>query len=299
MTPWTILGAGAIGSLIACQLQQAGIPVVLSTRSQPTTQHKITLEHQGHKAQFQFAELGQDQPIEQLILTTKGYQSEAAIAPLATRIRPQTILVVLQNGLGTGDWLQQRFPQATVLGATTTHGAYRLAPNHVVHAGIGETWIGPLRSADRPIARQVYASWQQQGVPIHWDENITKRLWLKLAINCAINPLTVIYDCRNGELLANADAMLTMKAIVNEFHQVYEQRFQEPLPMDLLKEVQQVAEKTAANISSMRQDILNHRPTEIGAINEFLVTQAEHYGISCPENQRVSQLVRQREQQQD
>ena len=38
------------------------------------------------------------------------------------------------------------------------------------------------------------------GIPHQWTDDISAKLWRKLALNCAINPLTVLHDCRNGGL---------------------------------------------------------------------------------------------------
>lgn len=43
------------------------------------------------------------------------------------------------------------------------------------------------------------ADLRQAGIAHDWSLDILSRLWRKLALNCAINPLTVLHDCRNGE----------------------------------------------------------------------------------------------------
>lgn len=293
MNPWTVLGCGAIGGLIACQLQQAGVPIQLLPRK-PQASHTISLISNGRESRYQFAVAGET-PVEQLILATKTYQSEAAVDAVRDRLSDSAIIIVLQNGMGTADWLQSQLPNAIVMGATTTHGAYRESPERIVHAGAGTTWLGPLQSAHRSMAQSVYQQWADLNAPVEWDPNILQRLWLKLAINCAINPLTVIFDCRNGELLQIPAALNMMDAIVAEFVQVYNAAFGVQPPQDVLITVKQVAENTANNISSMRQDILQGQPTEIGAINAYLVAQGKQLGIACPSNEAVIQQVRERE----
>ena len=53
-----------------------------------------------------------------------------------------------------------------------------------------------------------------------------------------------------------------------------------------------VAEKTAANTSSMLQDVLRGRRTEIEAINGYLVRQAEKHGIAVPVNEALYGMVK-------
>ncbi|MCG8311636.1 MAG: 2-dehydropantoate 2-reductase [Pseudomonadales bacterium] len=291
MTNWTLLGAGAIGGLFACELKAAGIDVTLINRAHlPLTNRSIAIERENHRQSYEFSIQPSESAIQQLILATKTYQSEAAITQIEQQLSENCIIVVLQNGMGTTEWLQSKFPKAIVLAATTTHGAFRSDPHTIVHAGMGATWIGPLNEATHTIAQQLYTQWQSQGVAIAWDANIQKRLWEKLAINCAINPLTVLYDCRNGELLHIDAARQTMAAVITEFSEVYKALFPTVGAEHWLKQAYSVAEKTAQNISSMRQDVMNKRPTEIEAINGYLVTKGQEVGIECPVN---AQLVNQ------
>ena len=46
--------------------------------------------------------------------------------------------------------------------------------------------------------------------------DILSRLWRKLALNCAINPLTVLHDCRNGGLSEHHCEVATLCAELAE-----------------------------------------------------------------------------------
>ncbi|MDX1693621.1 MAG: 2-dehydropantoate 2-reductase [Ketobacteraceae bacterium] len=294
MSSWTILGAGAIGGLFACQLARAGIPVRLSTSRRPASGHyRLTLLEGRQATPFHFPVLTPDQGIDQLIIATKTYQTPAAIGQIRQQIRPGGSIIVMQNGMGTSEWLRSEIPDARVRAASTTHGAYRESDGQIVHAGKGDTWLGPLQERDIPLARAICDQWQGAGVPVRWDASIHQRLWLKLGINCAINPLTVIYQCRNGELLEKPEALGRMEGICSEFTQTF-QAVMGGLPgEDVFQTAKTVAEKTAANISSMRQDVLKGNPTEIDAINGYLITQARARGIPCPVNEAtVAELKR-------
>lgn len=293
---WTILGAGAIGSLLACQLSDADIPVNLALRPpadrQPLPRHQHLHLIQGDQTRdFQLPVLQPREPVDRLILTTKTYQSQAALEGIHPQLQENAVILVLQNGMGTVDWLKSRYPRATVLAGTTTHGVYREkqqpAPVAVVHAGQGDTWIGAVSAADEAVTRDLTTHWQAQGMAVQYDANISRRLWIKLGINCAINPLTVLFDCRNGDLLDKPEALSTMKAVCAEFSRVYEKTFGEPPAEDMFATAQAVARRTAANISSMRQDVLNGNPTEIDAINGYLVARASALGVPCPVNESL------------
>ena len=64
-----------------------------------------------------------------------------------------------------------------------------------------------------------------------------------------------------------------------------------PFP-DPVERVKQVATMTATNYSSMLQDVLGQRPTEIDAINGKIVEQGQALGIPTPVNALLTTLLR-------
>ena len=53
-----------------------------------------------------------------------------------------------------------------------------------------------------------------------------------------------------------------------------------------------VARETAANRSSMLQDVEQGRPTEIGALNDAVVAEGARLGVPTPLNRAVTALIR-------
>src|SRR5690606_26793281 len=134
---------------------------------------------------------------------TKAHQTEAAIASIDTSTIEN--IVLMQNGMGVEQVIKQAIPHANIYLATCTHGAFRRNTRHIVHAGQGETYLGQNTDTQtcntneevHNLAHSLSTKYESVKV----DMDMTKRLWMKLAINCAINPLTAIHDCRNGQLL--------------------------------------------------------------------------------------------------
>jgi 2-dehydropantoate 2-reductase len=291
---WHVLGPGAIGSLFACHLQRAGYPTYLLSRAEAEDARIITLEENTHASTQAFSIDNRTTPIDWLLVTVKAHQTRNALQSIQHRLHAKSRIILLQNGMGTHEIVEQLFPEATCLVATTTEGAFRACTNHIVHAGRGETWIGALQTQYQPDADKVQQYWQALDLVCHYDPDIMQRLWLKLAINCAINPLTVIYDCKNGALLHKADAMQDMKAICEEVQRVMEATLG-AAPNDVFERSKSVAEKTANNVSSMLQDVRKGCVTEIDFITGYLVKQATALDIEVPLNQSIlSQLSRHR-----
>jgi 2-dehydropantoate 2-reductase len=122
-------------------------------------------------------------------------------------------------------------------------------------------------------------------------EDAQSLIWGKLVINAAINPLTALLRIPNGELLAHRSARDLMRALASEAAQVAEaEKVHLPFP-DSVIAAEEVAIKTAANHSSMLQDVLRGAPTEIDAICGAVVKAGQKHNIDTPVNWACWKLV--------
>ncbi len=80
--------------------------------------------------------------ISHLLVTTKAYDVRAAVAGIAHLLAHDGVLLLLVNGMGLAEQLGKDWPQLDIYCGTSTEGAYTLAPQHIRHAGRGETRIG-------------------------------------------------------------------------------------------------------------------------------------------------------------
>jgi len=289
---WHILGPGAIGCLFACHLQQAGLAVRLIGRRPEHGDRRIRLNTDNGEQEQVFAPDHPAQPITHLLITVKAHQTTAALQAVRQRLTAQTLIVLMQNGMGTWQALQD-LPTRRIVVATTTEGAHRPAADRVIHAGRGETWVGALDPRYQADAARVCRDWSATGLVVKEDPEILHRLWQKLAINCAINPLTVLYDCPNGALLNNTEALELMQQVCREVEQVMGSALGEK-PSGLFELAKAVSAKTSSNISSMLQDVRKQQQTEIDHITGYLLDQARRLGIACPCNERILKQIKAR-----
>jgi len=282
-TPWHILGAGSIGNLWACHLIDSKFPVTLILRNQQKLDlfnltKGIWLKQVLYPTNAELATASHT--INQLLITTKAQDTEQAFNSIRQRISATAKVIVLQNGMGSQQWVKEQLPQADVVWGSTTDGAWLKEPFAVEHAGKGCTRIGS------PDNNPQWLNTLNKGfLSIELDENIEVTLWRKLAINCAINPLTAFYQCQNGELTKNPKYLAEMTEICLEVEAVAKAAgiylFAEPL----ITHACEVAELTAENYSSMMQDVRQGRITEIDAITGYLYKIATQHGIPTPKNQ--------------
>lgn len=233
--------------------------------------------------------------IKRLLLCCKAQDTDAAMASVAHSLDPQALVVLMQNGIHVQQQLSQRRPFGTVFCLSTSSGAWLRKPFHAVAAGTGESWLGNLYADQNPGVSSaqtgLLAELPQTEMNIRIEQHMPQRLWEKLAVNCAINGLTVIYDCHNGELLTLATARAHCEALCAEITQLMHSLPRTPAITDLWPRVQQVLRVTRHNVSSTLQDVRNQRETEIDHLNGFLCRLAEQHGLPCPLNQQVLAAV--------
>lgn len=291
-TTWHILGAGSLGSLWATRLFRAGLPVQLIMRDDLRleayqAEGGLTLDEKGRRQTYAIpAQIPHDgPPIQRLLVACKAYDAEQAVSSLAARLVPGADVLLLQNGLGSQDAVAACVPHARCICISSTEGAFRDQDFSVVFAGQGFNWLGD--PADPAPAHWLYEL-QTAGIAHQWTPDILTRLWRKLALNCAINPLTVLHDCRNGGLLEHPHEVATL---CTELVRVLERCGQPAAADGLHADVLRVIQATAANYSSMYQDVAQGRRTEISYLLGHACAVAARHQCQVPALDRLRQRL--------
>ncbi|WXL24988.1 putative 2-dehydropantoate 2-reductase [Ectopseudomonas mendocina] len=288
MSKWHILGAGSLGSLWAARLAQAGLQVQLILRTPARVDAYVqagglTLVDQGQARLYPIPAqpTTHDEPIRRLLVACKAYDAVSAVTQVAHRLVEGAEIILLQNGLGSQEQVARSVPHTHCIFASSTEGAFRKADFEVVYAGKGHTWFGDAQGNAAP-------NWLDElskaGISHDWTDNILSRLWRKLAINCAINPLTVLYDCRNGGLLDHTDEVASL---CQELAILLHRSGHPEAAADLYSDVVKVIQGTANNYSSMYQDVSQSRRTEIAYLLGYACQKIDDLQLQLPHLQAV------------
>ncbi|MEZ9765355.1 2-dehydropantoate 2-reductase [Vibrio splendidus] len=287
----TIVGPGAIGSLWAIKLLQAGHNVSLWSRSSETSTD-LSLDEQTSLS-FSNNNIEKLSESDLVIFTVKAWQVEEATTPLLQHLDPDTILMFMHNGMGAVDQIATQIDAHPVVLATTTQAAFKPNRNNVSHTGIGQTQLGTFNLKGQQCTFLVEVL--EHALPaVSWNPEIKTALWTKLAINCAINPLTGLEQIKNGEL-ADKRFSEVLSSIIKELTQVMHAESITCSFDELETSVNKVIQATAKNNSSMKQDMFYQRKTEIDFITGHLIKTALKHQIEVPVNQKLFELVKERE----
>jgi 2-dehydropantoate 2-reductase len=240
---------------------------------------RVEDEHGDWRAPAEARRLGEDAGSADLVLVLVKSQQTQAIAPSAAGCGGP--ILTLQNGLGNGALLAAAAGTARVLLGTTTAGARLLGPANVRVSSLGLTSVETAPPAARAVQLLSAA-----GFPAEETSAIQLRLWRKLAANCAINALSALRGVANGALLASTPDRLRLEAAAREVAAVAA-ALGVPLDQDGAEIALEVARATAANRSSMLQDLERGAATEIDALNGAVVREGRRVGVPTPVNEAL------------
>jgi pantoate--beta-alanine ligase len=272
----TIIGIGAMGCLFGAYLSRAANVMLLGHwPEQVAALRQNGLRLLGPDGQERHYWLNvttsadQSPPADLVLVLVKSYQTGAAATAAAQVLAPEGVVVTLQNGLGNVAQLTAVLDPTRVTLGITAQGATLLQPGLLRHAGHGPTHLVQTEKTAVPfhqVVQRLAHLLQQAGLETHLVEDANGLVWGKLAVNAAINPLTALLNVPNGFLAQNPTARKFMFAAAREAAAVA-QGLGITLPYpDAAQRALQVAQATAANYSSMCQDVRRGRPTEIEAI---------------------------------
>jgi 2-dehydropantoate 2-reductase len=293
---WHILGAGSIGSLFAAALSDSGCKTTLLLRNNRESTSNApcfrTFYVRQNDQQRQFvlpvSPANESNYISHLLVTTKAYDACTALGSIAHRLDERSSILILVNGMGVLQELEAEHPHLHYYCATTTEGAYRQSPEEFIHAGTGLTKIGHGNVAHP----QWFNQWQKLALTCTWEADIERTLWHKLAVNCAINPLTALHQCKNGELLLSKTLSEKLGLVCDEIAIISKAVGYTATAQQIHLDVEEVITNTAKNRSSMLQDVLAKKQTEIEYISGYMVNTAERLGIPAPINAGLLNSVR-------
>lgn len=289
-----LVGTGALATLFAARLSEAGHSVsMLGTwkKGLQALQENGARIVDANGVERAYKVHVTDDPYEVTpakfaLVLVKSWQTERVAGQLKTALASDGLAVTLQNGLGNRETLMRDLGAERVALGVTTTGATLLSPGLVRSGGEGiisveqNQLLGPLEAALRA-----------SNFNLEVVNDAQSLIWGKLVINAAINPLTALLRISNGELLARPAARRMMASLARETADVAAaERVNLPFS-NPVSAAEDVARKTASNISSMFQDVRRGAPTEIDAICGAVTRRGEKHGIDTPYNRACWKLV--------
>lgn len=295
-----VLGSGAMGCLFGGSLAEAGCEVVLID---VWKDHVEALNHAGLKIESADGSVRTIKNLKAVtspseagvadlvVVFVKATMTDQAMKEALSLVGENTVILTLQNGLGNVEKLCSVVPASKVIAGTTGHGSTLVGPGHIRHAGVGDTVVGELDGFQSERIKTIASTFQKAGMDVKVSTNVMGLIWTKLIVNIGINALTALTGLKNGRLLDFPETEQLMASAVEEACFVAKAKGIRFEVEDPLEHTRAVAMKTAANRSSMLQDVTAKRPTEVAVINGAVVEEGKRLGIATPVNAVLTDLL--------
>ncbi len=288
-----VFGAGSLGSLVGGALARESRHDVTLVGRDPHVRavRETSLELVGELEATTTPSAttdGRNLTADLAIVTVKSFDTAAAAETLATG--SYDAVLSLQNGMGNEETLATAL-ESPVLAGTASYGALLREPGVIECTGIGDVVLGARVGGSSTRATRIGDLFSAAGLETTVADDMPRRLWEKLAVNAGINAVTALTRTENGSVLAN-EANGLSRAAARETARVAradDVELSNPVAIDVMESV---AGDTAANTSSMHQDVLAERRTEIDAINGFVVDRGSELGLETPTNRLLTALIR-------
>jgi 2-dehydropantoate 2-reductase len=298
-----IVGTGAMGSVYAGLLGDAGNEVWAIDQ---WAEHIEAIRNKGLRlegksgdrtvkigATMDASEVG---PCDLVIISTKAMHVVSAAESAKALIKPDTIVLTIQNGLGSAEKVSAILgKERMLLGVVGGFGASIKGPGHAHHHGMELVRLGELEGPITPRLDAMAQTWRDAGFTVKTFDDIDQLVWEKLICNVCFSGPCALTEWTIGELMADENAWRVASGCAAEAFHVAKARgvyldFDDPVDY-----VFNFGSKMPNSRPSMLLDHMAGRPSEIDAINGAIPPEGEKYGVLTPFNVVVSSLVRAKE----
>ncbi len=296
----TIVGPGAMGCLFAALLSRSKAKPEVhlldenSARARKIAERGIAVTGLTRLRRKVAAGASAEKigPCDLVVIFTKSYDTARALDSIGPLLAHKTKVLTLQNGLGNLESIARAVGEDRAWGGATAHGSTLLKVGEVRHAGRGETIIGRPDGKVTAALRRIAVLFNESGIPTRISKNIAGVIWSKLIVNAGINALASVTGFRNGGLLEHEGTREVMRRAVEEAARVAKRKKVKLAYRDPVRKVESVCRATAANISSMLQDVTRGKRTEIDFINGAVVREGKALRVKTPVNEMLVRLVK-------
>ena len=293
-----IIGAGAMGCLFAAFLAKSKEDVWLLDKDEENAaklnESGISLEGLSGswqvkiKAASAIADIGK---ADLILICVKSFNTKSAAEEIMPLLGRDTKILTLQNGMGNIEIISEIAGEERVIGGVTNEGATLIALGKIRHAGRGETLIGSSSGKTPVEMRAIREIFNKAGFETKMTRDIKSLIWSKLIINVGINALSAITRLPNGKLTEYEGTKRILRDAVTEAARIAKRKRIKLIFDDPLAKVEAVCESTSGNLSSMLQDVLRKKRTEVDFINGVIVRLGQELGIEVPTNKFLLDLI--------
>jgi 2-dehydropantoate 2-reductase len=283
-----VLGAGAIGSSYGALLSRKNDVTLIGNENHVDAiiSRGLTFSGDVQKEIFIKAETKIREVLSNtlILLTTKAHDSEKAITEIKGLLKDDTVILILQNGLGNKELVKRIVrDEIQIVRGLVKSAAQFLEPGKIAF------WNGETILEQTKMSKRIAWLFNESGLRTRISNEMDEEMWNKLVVNCVVNPITAILRVRDNEVAVDGLRQLR-HGIVEECVKVgkcegmvFQLDLKEAIEKDIMKFM---------NFSSMCQDIMKRKKTEIDFLNGKIVELGKKHNIPTPINEAMTCLIK-------
>ena len=281
---YAIIGTGGIGGYYGARLVAAGMDVHFLLRSDYEAVKRNGLHVSSIKGNIDLPSpcaynSTTVMPKADVVLICVKTTANASLPELVRPIlKPASVIVMIQNGLGMEQDLHERMPDARIIGATAFICSSKVGPGRINHTGYGELTLAPFGDALASEIDAICSDMESAGVPCHKAESLSVMRWKKLVWNIPYNGMSVVEGCKTDELTLRPDLRPRVLGMMHEVIRAAA-ACDAMIPDDFADAMIASTENMEPYWPSMYLDFAAHRKLEVGSIYERPVAEAASHGF--------------------
>ena len=297
MKTFAILGVGAIGGYCAVRLAQAGFPVHCLLRSDFSFVKEqgltvISSEENIHVKVNTYEKISAMPACDVILVALKTTQNHLLKEMLPPIMHAQTVVVLLQNGIGMEQQLAEYIPVQKIVGGICNLKVTKESPGTIRHLGHNFIQLAQYYSDETmhnipQMVEDLCQNFRQSGIQCTARPHLPTLRWEKLASNIPISGLSTVLNASTQELVTNHASFSLLCAITQEVISAAE-KCGAPLPPDFFQFRLKILKSFIGfekSYSSMKEDFDAKRPLELKTIyeNAINIAKAHHYPMPLTE----------------
>jgi len=280
---YAILGTGALGGFYGTRLQRAGLDVhfLLHSDYDHVRQHGLVCE--SVDGNFTLPHVNayrdtRDMPrCDVVCVTLKTTQNHLLPALLPPVVKDDSLVILMQNGLGNEDLAAGIVGVHRVAGGLCFLCSNKTGPGHICHLDYGYVRFGNHASGVTDRLRAIAGDFQRAGIEAECVPDLAAARWRKLVWNIPYNGLSVVLNATTERLMRDPHTRTLVEALMREIAPC------EPTITDeLIKKMLRDTDKMKPYKTSMMLDYEAHRPMEIEYIYGNPLRAAKRTGVAVP-----------------
>lgn len=290
-----IVGLGSIGMVFASHAQKSGKVnlYALVDKERKERYEKDGIMFNGEKYNFDYVQKENEKNIESdlIIIATKSYNLSEAIDMIEKYVGEKTIIISQLNGITSEEKIAERYGSDKTL-LSMLIGSSRKTENGFVNNMPCKVYFGSNdNDKQNKNALLLKNFFDEVDIDNVIPDDIVYEMWKKFTMNVGGNQITAITGANYGEVKKSERLQTLIKKLMNETLLIANEAGVKNTSMMIKDAMNSILSLPDVSISSMLQDVLAKRPTEVDIFALTVCELGRKFGIATPYNEMISEIL--------